>query len=113
MQNRGTLRGLGLAMPTRAKQAPEIPTIEEAGIKGLDLPAGSGIFAPPNTPPEILRKIAGVYRGMMTDQSATERLERLGLETSYRSPEDFKADLAAQYSAVRELIQVAGLKAVD
>jgi tripartite-type tricarboxylate transporter receptor subunit TctC len=110
MQNRDKLRGIILAMPVRAKQAPEIPTAAEAGLKGLDIPAGSGIFTPAKTPPAVIEKIAAVYKKMIVDPAAAERIQRLGLETGFRSSEDFRADLAKQYSAISELIKTAGLK---
>jgi tripartite-type tricarboxylate transporter receptor subunit TctC len=110
MNNRDKLRVLAVAMPERAKHVPDAPTFAEAGIKGLDLPAGSGIFAPANTPADVRGKIADVYGKMLADPAVAERLTRLGLEGFFRSPQEFEADLAKQYASVRDLIKLSGLK---
>ena len=51
------IRALGSTTPKRAAYAPEVPTVDEAGVKGFDVVTWNGAFAPAGTPPEVIETL--------------------------------------------------------
>ncbi len=70
----GKLRLLAITNPTRLPIAPEIPTAEEAGVKGLVAQQLIGLFAPAGTPQPIVTQIARTNRAALADEPYTKSL---------------------------------------
>jgi tripartite-type tricarboxylate transporter receptor subunit TctC len=70
----GKLRLLAITNPTRLPIAPEIPTAEEAGVKGLVAQQLIGLFAPARTPQPIVTQIARTNRAALADEPYTKSL---------------------------------------
>src|SRR5436305_10549481 len=63
----GQARGIALLSSKRSPLAPDVPTMSEAGVPGLDVDSWLGIFAPPKTPPEIVAKLRNDIRAVLPD----------------------------------------------
>jgi len=87
----GKLNGLAVSTATRAKIAPDVPTLEEAGIKGFDATAWFGVFAPAGTPPNIVRRLNAAIVEGLKDRELRETLLAQGSEPMSMSPEAFAA----------------------
>jgi len=88
----GKIKALGLTSLKRAPAAPEIPTVEESGVKGFDFVSWYGMWGPKNLPGDISSKLQGVTAKLLTMPDVKERLNLLGFE-----PIGAPADVFAKY----------------
>ena len=70
----GTVRILAQSTETRSPSLPDVPTFEEAGVKGLVLDVWQGIFAPPGTPASIVNRLNSEMNKALLDKAVRERL---------------------------------------
>ena len=104
MVKAGKVRGLAVTSRERSKVFPELPTMDESGLKGYELRGWIGLLAPAATPREVVLRInAEVHKMLSGDLRA--RLFELGLDVAGGSPESFgafiKADIARYASIVK------------
>jgi tripartite-type tricarboxylate transporter receptor subunit TctC len=85
----GKLRALGVASLKRSAAMPEVPTIDEAGVKGYDSTAWWGLLAPARTPRPVLERLHAVTVGALNSPEIRERLAQLGAEPGGISVEAF------------------------
>ena len=78
-----TLRALAVTRIQRSTLLPELPTMDEAGVKGFDMDSWAGLFAPAKTPPEIVTALNTELRKIIDNP---EVKARLGGWASRRSP---------------------------
>jgi tripartite-type tricarboxylate transporter receptor subunit TctC len=94
--------------------APDIPTIDEAGVPGLHLPFWNGMWAPSGTPGDVVAKLNGAIRKALADPAVQQRLTRVGLEIPApqdQSPDALAALQKAEIDKWWPVIKVAGIKA--
>lgn len=93
----GKLRALVATSPARVAELPEVPTMAEAGITGAEAVFWTGLFAPKDTPKEIVSRLEGEVRAAMQDPEIRQRLRTFATESASSSPTEFidriKADL--------------------
>jgi len=70
----GTVRILAQSAEARSPSLPDVPTFEEAGVKGLVLDVWQGIFAPPGTPATIVTRLNSEMNKALLDRAVRERL---------------------------------------
>jgi tripartite-type tricarboxylate transporter receptor subunit TctC len=83
----GRLRALALTTGKRSALLPEIPTIEEAGVRGYEVATWTGVFLPANAPKEIVARIWKSAYDTLAQPSVREAFERLGSEPLRSTPE--------------------------
>jgi tripartite-type tricarboxylate transporter receptor subunit TctC len=109
----GKIKAYAVTARTRLAAAPEIPTVDEAGVPGLHVSVWYGMWAPRGTPREIVGKLNAAVVGALADPTVSERLAGLGLEIPPREQQTPEA-LAAHHKAEVEkwwpLIRAAGIK---
>jgi tripartite-type tricarboxylate transporter receptor subunit TctC len=106
----GTVRALGVTTRTRSTQAPEIPTIAEAGVPGYHVESWNGMFAPAGTPQEIIDRLASVLIEMPKDKVTAARILKIGSDPAANSPAEF-ADLIRKESELwKKLVAQAGIQ---
>jgi len=99
----GKIRALAVTSAKRSPAAPELPTVEEAGVKGYEASSWFGLAAPAGTPPEIVAKIAAESQRMLQTPDMRERLLGLGAQPVGNTPDEFAKfvrDEIAKWSAV-------------
>lgn len=74
------IKALGSTTPARAAYAPDVPTVDESGVKGFDVVTWNGIFAPTGTPPEVVETLNREIQATLADPDLKERYAELGLE---------------------------------
>jgi tripartite-type tricarboxylate transporter receptor subunit TctC len=103
----GNLRLLGQSSVKRAKVLPEIPTLEDAGYKGLVLEAWYAAFVPKGTPPAIVTRLNAEMQKALSDPAMQESFTRGSMEPTGGSPEELgkvaQADSVKYERLVREL----------
>jgi len=88
----GKLRGLGVATLTRDPALPDVPTLDEQGMKGLDCLAWFGLFAPAKTPEWIVKRLNEALNVALSDPLVVARLATTGLRpTPGTTPAQFDA----------------------
>ncbi|MES2786694.1 MAG: tripartite tricarboxylate transporter substrate binding protein [Pseudomonadota bacterium] len=95
----GKLKLLAVGSPRRSPQFPDVPTMEEAGLKGFDADTWFGFYAPAATPPAVVTRLNTEINKILRSPAFTERMSAIGGVAAPMSPADFAA--RAQADSVR------------
>ena len=76
----GKIKALGLTSLKRAAAAPEIPTVEESGVKGFEFVSWYGLWAPKNLPPDVSHFLQARIAKILALPDVKERLSELGFD---------------------------------
>ena len=106
----GRLRGLAISTPKRLPQLPDVPTFEEAGIRGFDVTNWYGVQAPAGTPREIVLKLNADINKAMQVPEVRSRLEAVGTQLNEQSAAQFDAFMKAEVAKYAKLIKDANIK---
>jgi len=106
----GKLRALAVSTIKRTAVFPDVPTLDESGIKGIDIPHWYGIWAPPKTPPAIIDALYREYVRVMALPHIRERFAREGAEAVGSAPAEFAAFVQSEVTRWAEVARKAGLK---
>jgi tripartite-type tricarboxylate transporter receptor subunit TctC len=107
----GRLRALGVASSKRTDVLPDVPTIKEAGLEGVEVPLWFGLLAPGGTPREAVHFLAaGVARAARSPDLRHKLLEQ-GAEPVGNTPEEFERQLREEVVRWTEVVKVSGAKA--
>jgi tripartite-type tricarboxylate transporter receptor subunit TctC len=107
----GRLRALAVAGPKRAALLPDVPTMKEAGVEGVEVPLWFGMLAPAGTPREVVATLAAGVARAAHDPDMRRRLEEQGGEPVGSTPEEFAALLREEVAKWPEVVKVSGAKA--
>jgi tripartite-type tricarboxylate transporter receptor subunit TctC len=99
------LIGLAVTSPQRSAQAPDIPTLIEQGIKGVEAPSWYSIAAPAATPRDVVAKLHGEIVKLVATAEYRMPLERQALEPTTTTPEQFATFLRAEYDKWGKVIR--------
>jgi tripartite-type tricarboxylate transporter receptor subunit TctC len=106
----GDIRAIGIASPQRTASLPDVPTLEEQGVKGANAESWAAFFAPVATPKPILDKLSGSILGALNKPDIKERIAKLGFTLNLRDPEAFRPYLAHEIQTWADIIKTAGIK---
>jgi tripartite-type tricarboxylate transporter receptor subunit TctC len=109
----GKIRAYAVTAKTRLPSAPEIPTVGEAGVPGLDISVWYGLWAPKGTPVDIIAKLSAATMAALADAGVRQRFGELGLEIPARelqTPEALGAHHKAEIEKWWPVIKAANIK---
>ena len=106
----GRLRALAVAGRTRAKIAPQLPTVAESGISGFEIDVWHGALAPAATPQDIVAKLHAEFVKMLAQPDLKERMFALGFEPVGDPPDKFAAFLRVEVEKWSKVIHQAGIR---
>jgi tripartite-type tricarboxylate transporter receptor subunit TctC len=106
----GKLRGLAMSSLKRSAIMPDVPTVAESGYPGFEALVWFGLFAPANTPPEIVKKIQEEIARALATPKMRELLSSQGLEVVASTPAEFATRVGSEIAKWRKVIQEAGIK---
>ncbi len=106
----GKLKGLAVAGKTRHPGLPAVPTTAEAGLKGFELEAWVGIFAPAGTPADIVSKLSGQIKAALELPETKTRADVAGVELRYMAPAVLEALVIKETDFWAKTIKTAGIK---
>jgi tripartite-type tricarboxylate transporter receptor subunit TctC len=106
----GRVRVLVVSTPKRVADLPDVPTPDEAGLKGADTEIWYGVFVPAKTPRDIVDKLHAAGTKVLAEPAMQESLKKLGVETSAITPEEMDALVVRETAATAEVIKAAGIK---
>jgi tripartite-type tricarboxylate transporter receptor subunit TctC len=107
----GRLRPLANLGPKRSDQLPEVPTMREAGIKGVEVVVWYGLLAPAATPRDIVAKLADAIARAARSPDTRQRLLDLGAEPVGNTPEEFGKLLREEVARWAEVVKISGARA--
>lgn len=104
-QRDGTLRILAISGPKRHPQLPQVPTLDEVGMKGFNVVGWYGLFVPKDTAAHTVAKIAEDTRKALSTPDIADRMKDLSIEPTGTSPAEFAKLLRTDYSRWDDLIK--------
>jgi tripartite-type tricarboxylate transporter receptor subunit TctC len=110
----GKVKAYAVTQKTRLLAAPEIPTVDEAGLPGYYMAVWHGIWAPKGTPAPVVQRLNGAIVEALADPNTRKRLADLGQEIPPResqTPEALAAHHKAEIDKWWPIIKTAGIKA--
>jgi len=109
--NSGRLRALAVTGIARLPSLPQIPTLDESGVKGFDASGWYGIVAPAGTSRGIVAKLNAEIRRIMQTPDLRARLDTEGAIPAAGSPEEFAAFIASEIARWGAVLKRAGIEA--
>jgi tripartite-type tricarboxylate transporter receptor subunit TctC len=110
----GTIKAYGVTAKTRLVSAPDIPTLDQAGLAGFDISLWHGLWVPKATPKNIIAKLNTAVMDALSAPTARARLADLGQEIfplDQQTPEALRALQKAEIEKWWPIIKAAGIKA--
>ena len=107
----GRLRALGVAGAKRTTFLPDVPTLKEAGVEGVEVPLWFGLLAPAATPREIVHALAAAVAKGAHSPDMQKKLLDQGAEPVGNTPEEFSAMLKEEVARWAEVVKTSGARA--
>jgi len=106
----GKIRALAVTSTRRISAAPEVPTLEEAGVPGYEAIGWFGTVAPARTPPEIVNRLNREIAAALQVPEIRARALDAGTEPHTNSPQEFAALIREETAKWAKVIKTAGIK---
>lgn len=106
----GKVRALAVSTKERSMLMPNLPTMDEGGVKGFEMATAYGLWAPTGTPKEIIDKLQQEIKIVVNTPSVRSKIEALGFEIVGSTPTQFKDKLADQVRVYGKIIAAAGVQ---
>ncbi|MFO1220537.1 MAG: 4-oxalomesaconate tautomerase [Burkholderiaceae bacterium] len=107
----GKLRALAVAGPKRSTLLPDVPTLKEAGVDGVDVQQWYGFFAPAKTPRPIIDQLNKALNQVLADKEVVRRMEEHGADVETSTPEKFGELVKSELAKWKAVVQRAKLTA--
>jgi len=101
---RNRLKLFAVTSLTRDPGMPDIPTMDEAGLKGYEATFWFGLIAPTGTPKAIVDRLNGLTRDILTDAEVSKTMIRMGLIPIPSSPQEFASRMRADYVKWKKIL---------
>ena len=107
----GALRAMAVASARRAARLPNVPTLTEAGLAGVEADAWFALFAPAKTPRAIVERLYSAVSAGLATETAAKALAAQGMTLALRSPAELAAWLPGEVAKWAAVIKAAGVVA--
>ena len=99
-----------VAAPERSRLAPEVPTLEESGWKGIDMRTWHGLLGPAGLSADIVGRLHGAISRGMHAPEFRDKLARDGVDVVANSPAEFDAFIRSEIPRWAKVIRAVGVK---
>jgi tripartite-type tricarboxylate transporter receptor subunit TctC len=106
----GRLRALAVTTPQRSKLLPEVPTIDESGLRGYDYSTWTTLAIPAATPKEVVQKLRDAVDAVIAQPRTREAFEKLGAEVVPNSADQFTRTLQEELARWARIRKETGIK---
>ena len=107
----GKIRALAVTSPQRAKAFPDVPTMDELGIKGFDSTAWYGLAGPAGLPQEVVARWSQALAKVAGDKAVMGQIDATGCDTNIMTPEQTVERIKADYVKWGTVVKQAQIKA--
>lgn len=107
----GRTRALAVIAPKRVPWLPDVPTLAEQGIQGIEGQTFTGLLAPAGTPQAVIDKLSIALRTVLPREDVVKRFYEVGAQTNWMSPQGFSSYLAKEEATWMPIIKSANIKA--
>lgn len=104
----GKLKALAVTTTKRSPTAPDLPTMEESGIKPFDVSSWFGLIAPAGTPPEVVAKLNAAMNKAFDKPEVKEAYAKLGAVSEKNTPEQFGAFIKSEVASWAPVVKSSG-----
>jgi len=105
----GTIRAIGGGMATRARALPDLPTLQEQGVKGFECYTWNAILAPAKTPAPIVAQLSAAINKALAEPTVLKRLQDTGVDpTPGGTPEKLAEFIKAELAKWAPIIKTSG-----
>lgn len=105
----GKLRALALTTARPSPLVPGVPSLAEAGVKGLDIPSALALFAPAGTPPEVVGKVNAAMNRALAKPEVKDKLALQGFAAAPGTPEELARSTAADIQRYGKIVRDSGI----
>jgi tripartite-type tricarboxylate transporter receptor subunit TctC len=105
----GKLRALAVTSTKRLPNLPDVPTLDEAGVKGYESLSWSGIMAPAGTPKRVIDKLNAAIEKILRDPDVKQRFASLGVDPVGGPPEAFSRHIRAESEKWARVVKTANI----
>ena len=105
----GKLRALALAGPKRSSLLPDVPTLEEAGVKGVEITQWYALFAPGKTPRPVVDQLNKALNTALADKDVVRRIEEQGAVVDTSTPEQLAQTVRQEIAKWKGVVRKAQL----
>lgn len=110
MATQGKVKALAVTSLKRASQLPDVPTLDEQGLTGFDMPTWQGVFAPAGLPADVLAAYDAALQDVLRQPEVVEKMAVLGSEpVTGMTPEQFAQFLEHDRKQWADIVQAAGI----
>jgi tripartite-type tricarboxylate transporter receptor subunit TctC len=99
----GRIKAIAISSQKRSPLLPNVPTLDELGVKGYEAATFTGIFAPSGVSQEIINKLGGAMRKALNNEQVRERYRSMGVEVMDMTQPDFAAYVRADLEKWRRV----------
>ena len=107
----GKIRALAVTSPQRAKAFPDVPTMDELGLKGFDSTAWYGVAGPAGLPQEVVTRWTQALAKVAADKAVMGQIDATGCDTNIMTPEQTVERIKADYVKWGTVVKQAQIKA--
>ncbi|MGE0311492.1 MAG: tripartite tricarboxylate transporter substrate binding protein [Lautropia sp.] len=107
----GRLRALAVTTRDRSALLPDVPTVDETIVSGIDTAVWQGVLVPAATPAAIVATIAAAWRDALAEPTIRERLEGMGMQIVAGTPAQFGAFLTTEFEQWARVARIGGIRA--
>ena len=106
----GRVRAIAMTTPKRSPAMPEVPTFDEAGLKGYDVTGWYGLLVPGKTPAAIVSRVNALLRESLDDPTTRKRLEQRGIDPMPGTPAEFASLIRREIPKWAKVMKAAGIE---
>lgn len=106
---KGLIVPLAVTSNTRSAKLPNVPTMQELGVKDVNMTTYTGVFAPAGTPPAVVAKISEALRQVLQRKDVSDKFEALGVEILEMDQPSFQTFVNRDFNNSREIGKAANI----
>jgi tripartite-type tricarboxylate transporter receptor subunit TctC len=103
----GRLRALAVTTLKRSSAIPQVPTLDESGLRGFDVSQWWGILAPAGTSPQVIKKLSSEIAVIVMSPDIKKLMAGAGAEPAASDPEQFRSYIKAEIAKFKRIVNEA------
>jgi tripartite-type tricarboxylate transporter receptor subunit TctC len=108
--NNGRLKPLAVGLANRSAVLPNVPTMDESGVKGFQVAGWAGMLAPAKTPPAIIQQLNADVLRILGQVETKDKIVSLGMEPSNTTPDEFAAFMKSETAKWAQAVKLAKVR---